>query len=444
MGKFNLTKKSIVMLVLIPLFLLGATLISNDTFRLNANQLKDGDYLHVGTPVTVFKCTPCHTNLDRIEYPTVKIPHNLHLDKGIQCQSCHNEYPHEPGKLNKPTMATCFNCHGATHGEQGGVAPPACNVCHPKNFNLMPNDHKTPWQQWKTKTDCVFCHEQKFCTRCHDSEEQVIQARMKFTKTPTVSASPFAGVIIKTDEPASVSTCSPCHDNWDRVEYPLIRFYHTKHFDKGFKCNICHTEFPHKDGKTKKPQMKICMSCHGMDHEKEGEIASPECLRCHRPNFNLMPASHDKKWARQEPFNHTKFAKKDKSQCNMCHNQQFCTDCHGLEPIPHRADWKYEHGSQATKLADNSPCHRCHKVQQFCGDCHHKVPSTMARANGLRVKNLSWQDSHFLVTWQTSARICYECHKSNYCAHCHTTTRKPPATSRYMRLSKDIIKKFFE
>lgn len=421
--------RTFIAVALLSIALLGVSSVSNGALKLGSNlQKADDNYLHLGTPVEIFKCTQCHKSLDRVDYPNVKIPHNVHLDKGIQCQSCHNEYPHEPGKINKPSMATCFNCHGSTHGKQGKVAPTACNVCHPKNFNLMPADHKTPWQKWKTKTDCIFCHEQKFCTKCHDSEEQAVKARMKFTP-PTTAISAFSGETIKIDDPVKMNNCSPCHNNWDRTEYPLVRFYHTKHFEKGIKCAVCHTEFPHKDGKIERPEMKACMSCHGTDHNKQGEVASSECLKCHKPNFNQKPASHDNKWVRQEPFNHTAEAKKDRGYCLSCHQESFCDSCHGMKPLPHNSDWKQVHGKKVVGLWTEKDkttdpkdlvCARCHEATQFCASCHKGV---------FFPHSSMWRKQHGKQAVKTQRASCYTCHNQSLCENCHKGIEMPHKSS---------------
>lgn len=127
-------------------------------------------------------CLDCHTP-KRIITPrrTLVMNHNVHIEKGINCATCHNRagHPTSKGYQTFISMQGCFRCHGLS---KTAIAPGRCNACHPKNFNLIPArgslSHETgTWlhpdhgkNAEKDTTPCMMCHQKTFCRGCHGVE----------------------------------------------------------------------------------------------------------------------------------------------------------------------------------------------------------------------------------------------------------------------------------
>jgi hypothetical protein len=104
------------------------------------------------------------------------------------------------------------------------------------------------------------------------------------------------------------------------------------------------------------------------------------CNECHVIN-NVEP-NHGAFWINE----HRYYREKLPSNCNDCHQQSFCSDCHyggGIDrdlhvsqsiadymPKTHRTDWKEIHPIKA--LDDPRNCFRCHDERRFCAECHSK------------------------------------------------------------------------
>lgn len=135
------------------------------------------------------------THLARLAPPTPEIPaphlkfnHKTHLDKGVQCSTCHGDV----GKLDlatrdnaMPTMGTCLSCH------DGKQAPAECRTCHvttpdgridtmsageplkPAGW-YMADAHDDDWLRTHKHTArqddgyCNNCHLPKDCMDCHN------------------------------------------------------------------------------------------------------------------------------------------------------------------------------------------------------------------------------------------------------------------------------------
>ncbi|HEY3374164.1 MAG TPA: NapC/NirT family cytochrome c [Candidatus Aquicultor sp.] len=120
-------------------------------------------------------CLQCHTP-KRVITPrkTLVMNHQIHMDKGINCTTCHNRVGHgdSQGYQNFISMEGCFRCHGLS---KTAVAPGKCSLCHPKTFDLVPVSHKTgTWlvpDHGKTAAQstatCAVCHQKAFCRGCH-------------------------------------------------------------------------------------------------------------------------------------------------------------------------------------------------------------------------------------------------------------------------------------
>lgn len=149
-------------------------------------------------------CERCHNLSTRKVTPTegIKIDHQKHLDRGINCTKCHNRIahlamdedpsitPYEKGEnktfkyANFMKMETgCFRCHTRNQESafleefpEGKGAPTACTTCHPADWKGLPEGHGGAWRanhrftvEAKGKGYCLSCHNEKeFCSSCHD------------------------------------------------------------------------------------------------------------------------------------------------------------------------------------------------------------------------------------------------------------------------------------
>jgi hypothetical protein len=78
--------------------------------------------------------------------------------------------------------------------------------------------------------------------------------------------------------------------------------------------------------------MRECWNCHGLYHGPQGELATGQCDQCHRtPEDDLRPVSHVYNWA-EAPHVEPGEAQLQ-TLCMMCHDQQWCDECHEDEDI---------------------------------------------------------------------------------------------------------------
>jgi hypothetical protein len=149
------------------------------------------------------------------------------------------------------------------------------------------------------------------------------------------------------------------------------------------------------------------------------------CNECHIVN-NVEP-NHGAMWY----TDHRLYREKLPSNCNDCHQQSFCTDCHyggGIEhdlhvsqfgpdykPRTHRTDWREIHPIKA--MDDPRSCYRCHDAQKFCQQCHDKFSP-----NDLRVQShrKGWSD---LEVKKGGAR--HALFNSSQCKTCHPNSVLP-------------------
>lgn len=188
--------------------------------------------------------------------------------------------------------------------------------------------------------------------------------------------------------------CKGCHENGAELlkrsvaphdpDYPLgraIRFSHQQHLDQpqiGGQCVKCHAGVvSEKPGKTNFPPMSTCLSCHREDFDKA------RCTPCHEAGHlrRLVPETfsrHDTGWLRR----HGAAAKRVPEQCNQCHSESDCADCHDTtqritvearnpEKIEanfvHRGDFFTRHPIEAR--SQPTTCLKCHSTSS-CDSCH--------------------------------------------------------------------------
>lgn len=171
---------------------------------------------------TFSTCADCHAYLDppSRDWPTLNdaVSHESHLERGAQCETCHQRPIHTQEGIRLPQMETCFECHNQ---EADGVASPTCYTCHPSDFPLEPSWHDEDFAQegharrieTEGMDDCFLCHEEvdkkgtgaEFCMDCHGMPIPHPKGW-----ADTSSQGPGKHVPAAYDSPAS---CSKCHQN---------------------------------------------------------------------------------------------------------------------------------------------------------------------------------------------------------------------------------------
>jgi hypothetical protein len=119
-------------------------------------------------------------------------------------------------------------------------------------------------------------------------------------------------------------------------------------------------------------------------HPEELEPGRPVCSDCHDESDRIIYSrfNHTVTFA----DNHRLLAYQYEQACNMCHQQRFCDDCHGVRleekpsdrnrtstfrRTPHRGDYLARH--RIDGRVDPTSCFRCHgnpKTAETCAPCH--------------------------------------------------------------------------
>jgi len=180
-----------------------------NTFELPLNKLSG--YALNAKEMGSKQCTQCHTkNRPITTSGDVIINHDVHEKEGVTCTTCHNRIAHNekaitlslPGNSMHEDfmeMDACFRCHDV---EGKRRARGTCSLCHPKEFELVPETHAaaewlpkghaeaareslTRFGEKKVEAEelvkegapenvavavehCSTCHRQTFCAGCHD------------------------------------------------------------------------------------------------------------------------------------------------------------------------------------------------------------------------------------------------------------------------------------
>jgi hypothetical protein len=207
----------------------------------------------------------------------------------------------------KDAGAACTDCHKDVADNTGGAA-----AIHP------------------TMTSCGACHQddldKKNCALCH---------------TNSIKAKPFSRT------------------------RALATFSHKVHLDRGAQCAACHKGFETLTGapaKKNMPGMAECQTCHN------GKKANYECSLCHADLSTIKPNSH--KSVRFLKEDHGRDARFSAVECENCHQQTWCDQCHQgqLSIRIHSPNYLALHGREAKRRDKN--CALCHEVQNQCVTCH--------------------------------------------------------------------------
>jgi hypothetical protein len=257
------------------------------------------------------KCETCHIGYDKAQgdkVPVTSFPsanlvfnHKVHFDRKIECGTCH--FSAASGKMDDvglatrfqlPKMETCLACHNGT------TAPAECRTCHltdpsgrmqltfasatlrPIQGDPLGLDHGPRYEfthSTRAKLDrstCMECHNDNFCTRCHDSLQKPLSVH-----------------------PNDYITLHPLQAKMDSMV-----------------CQSCHR------------LQSFCAACH----ERSGVgLNSDPNLRAR----NLSVHGDYAAWVLfAGPNHHAIAAARDIQQCVACHREETCTACHATNTVP--------------------------------------------------------------------------------------------------------------
>jgi hypothetical protein len=247
----------------------------------------------VGMEMAPILCTQCHSVNRRWTFsPGIIMNHEKHTAEGINCTKCHNRVAHvedfklvgvsPDGKPNRKhetwmTMEACFRCHNlnpAVKGLEGLNAPGKCETCHPPDFELKPDNHRTV--DFSTKGHpalfklqgepyCFMCHDKvTFCTKCHGVDMPHPKDWLKMHNDQFKQA-PAAALVVCRRCHAGVNFCNDCHhgtaiNETYNPKVPWVRAHPAIVKKDGAKtCDPCHQE-------------AFCSGCH-VNLAKRGLLA---------------------------------------------------------------------------------------------------------------------------------------------------------------------------
>ena len=168
-----------------------------------------------------------------------------------------------------------------------------------------------------------------------------------------------------------------------------------------------------------------------MSHTDYAKAPISECNECHKSE-GVAP-NHGTDFARE----HRVLAGKADKNCAQCHDQAWCLDCHqgggagetlgqsqsgrDYKPKNHRSDWISVH---AIKTQDNQQqCYRCHD-QKYCTECHGRFPRNNLKSLGFKSHDNQsgprWGFEHGSEA-RRSLQACQTCHADgDTCKKCHS------------------------
>jgi len=227
----------------------------------------------------------------------------------------------------------------------------------------------------------------------------------------------------------TMETCADCHEVEDEEEcstchlqpppsaaegftWPqrtiLAQFPHQTHVEgQELACTDCHA--PDGAGGMTFPQHSTCRQCHATQSGFE------DCRMCHQQGQDLRPRSHDPQFR----ATHALAATFDQRQCESCHTQADCQQCHrgdNVRPRVHELNFVSSHSLEAR--SNERLCSTCHEDAGFCADCHRAekiLPQSHSAAD--------WIPSRHGVEASFNIETCIACHDQGdndpVCAQCH-------------------------
>lgn len=296
---------------------------------------------------------------------------------------------------------------GATVAFDVVTASPAyCGSCH----EIAPRAHS--WSQSAhAEVPCVKCHQPP--TEWYEVPQR-LAARARLVGRDTVRHlaggyddpvdGPVSGAVPMTD-----AVCLQCHDaNRKATSGFRILIDHAEHAERNGSCTSCHVRTAHPVETLGGPLslMAQCFTCHGTQPDAKAPGA---CGVCHPAGYTLFPASHEASaWAEAD---HGKIAVADAGQCSMCHEEDYCIGCHGVD-MPHPEGWEQGSTGHAVVAKTNRDvCTQCHgDSEDMCTMCHHEA---FDPTKG------TWVKQHSQEVVKRGTAFCMKCHAPTACVACH-------------------------
>lgn len=216
---------------------------------------------------TFISCTDCHTDLDKVfkagKAKNLLFRHEKHFAKGVSdCAMCHPANAHEADRINKPTMARCFMCHGLS---KTAMARGTCATCHPPGAPKTPSSHEqTTWLRTHGATfrsdpqTCSMCHTERSCSSCHGltmphpagwKDGAHVRAFFSSDTGGCARCHPRGPSVAGRDD------CDKCHHPQNPVKQSWRRYHPTTVKAQGAnKCFTCH-------------KAATCSACHTTGRE---------------------------------------------------------------------------------------------------------------------------------------------------------------------------------
>ena len=244
-----------------------------------------------------------------IPKPNIRFNHRVHVERGIDCLSCHAGVPTVDlaTRANLPRMMMCLSCH------DGRQAPARCTTCHVgasdgrvkttlAGGKLMPSGvlrGDTHDLRFRTDHGRVAANDESYCQNCHRPEE-----------------------------------CQSCHDG---VQKPLDihgNEYLTLHAAEARRnqpdCSSCHR------------RQTFCVGCHqrtGIALPRDVQALSRDADLSTNGFFTSGRRFHPEGWAveRRGPQHHSVAAQRNIAECASCHREETCLGCHATNAVTTRS-----------------------------------------------------------------------------------------------------------
>jgi len=166
------------------------------------------------------------------------------------------------------------------------------------------------------------------------------------------------------------------------------------------ECSACHK----RDALSIVPEKQVCSNCHTQDELGKVELGKVE--------------THGATWYKDHKhFARLRNTENPQAQCNQCHKDDFCLDCHkggfreeAEKANVHRSDYLVTHPI----LAKRGPttCASCHE-DRFCNACHERFQRSTLRF-----------ESH-TSSWSNLGTPPHSTYSPTQCSLCHTADTLP-------------------
>jgi hypothetical protein len=373
----------------------------------------------------------------------LKFRHAVHAEMvDMECGECHalpdGEEFMEVGAA-RPT--TCFDCH---EGESHLAAGTACATCHLPLAEATtltasqiagfpaPRGHERDAFIWEhgaaagaADANCMFCHAQESCSRCHVNAGQV----------DAIAALPSDARVASLE--AGRPGRWPLPESHERSDWATVHGAEAAEAIGG--CANCHAR-------------PSCTTCHGegapflasLPMPVEGGPAGVQVRA-------LRPPGHTFAFASQ----HATAASLGLPNCSACHAESECADCHALRgtgqpPLPsvpsarhepreadeapgvaavpsaepaggfHPVNFLQRHAAEAYSV--RADCSSCHSTEVFCRTCHTNLgfgDDGATRGNAFHDAQPDWLLAHGQAARQ-GMEECASCHQQDSCLRCHS------------------------